>query len=153
MEARDLGDAGVSPRLAERAAVMTCAGRRDIDLLTGEPGIGKNKACRQEADNLHDGVHQVPTRSDASFVFGQQRRTFRGAARIARPSSGARRREVQVSRRARCLHQHGRARISTSGPGRKFIPSLVAETQVRICHPFVDVARHGHDAMIRVQRA
>ena len=57
MEARDLGDAGVSPRLTKRVTVMTCAGRRDIDLLTGEPGIGKNKVCRQVADSLHDGLY------------------------------------------------------------------------------------------------
>ena len=56
---RGLGDAGAGPRLAERAALMTCAGRRDIDLLTGEPGIGKNTVCRQVADSLHDDVHQV----------------------------------------------------------------------------------------------
>ena len=101
MEARDLGDAGVSPRLEERAALMTCAGRRDIDLLTREPGIGKNKAvCRQMADSLHDGVHQVPTWSAASLAFGQQRRTCRGAARALRGHHPGRRREVQVSRRA-----------------------------------------------------
>ncbi len=101
MEARDLGDAGVSPRLEERAALMTYAGRRDIELLTREPGIGKNTAvCRQVADSLHDGVHQVPTWSATSLAFGQQRRTCRGAARALRGHHPGRRREVQVSRRA-----------------------------------------------------
>ena len=68
MEARDLGDTGDSPRLAERAALMTRAGRRHIGLHTREPGVGKTTVCGQAADSLHYGlsrpreVGSIPTK-------------------------------------------------------------------------------------------
>ncbi len=71
----------------------------------------------------------------------------------AMPPEIARRRAMALLAEANAGGDSACGSFSTSGPGRNPVPSLVAEAQVVVRHPFVDVARHGHDAMIRVQRA
>jgi len=50
---------GTESRAGVRARIAHPVGLRGIGLLTGEPGVGKTAVCRQVADSLHDGLHQV----------------------------------------------------------------------------------------------
>ena len=79
--ARCLGDARTNPRLAERAALVTGAGKSDTGPLTVEPDVGKITVCRQRRPTART---TASTGSAVSLVFGQQRRTCRGAARALR---------------------------------------------------------------------
>ena len=60
-----------------RARIAHLVELRGIGLLTGEPGVGKTAVCRQVADGLHDGLHQVRY---VSFSTGSVRDTYNAVA-------------------------------------------------------------------------